>query len=267
MRPALAAAFIAALWTASAAGASGTLVVPRGQPVQIALANDLTGSASAFAPGVSNAVRMAVGFRPTVHGFPIQINVYDAPCGNSAGDVATAGVIVANPQNAGVLGQLCSSGFADALAVYQAAGIVTISGSATEAALGGHGFSVFDRLAVADPDFGSWYAKVAALPSDVAWRHGYEVIFGGPPMAFADIYYDAASLLIADLRRVSRVDRSGALVVDRAALASAVRATRRFDGVTCRVTLDPATGNRVNDPAALARCAGETDDSDVPRKR
>jgi hypothetical protein len=51
-------------------------------------------------------------------------------------------------------------------------------------------------------------------------------------------------------------------VIDRAALAAAVRSTRHFQGVTCTVTLDPATGNRVDDPEALARCAGESDDSD-----
>jgi hypothetical protein len=44
---------------------------------------------------------------------------------------------------------------------------------------------------------------------------------------------------------------SGNLVIDRAALASAVRNTANFEGVSCRITLDPFTGNRVND---LAGC-------------
>ena len=47
----------------------------------------------------------------------------------------------------------------------------------------------------------------------------------------------------------------GNLVIDRAALAQAVRATTKYQGVTCKVTLDPATGNRLNDQTALARCA------------
>src|SRR5438874_4865166 len=119
-RMALLVAIIATLWSVAAAGASnGTIVVLRGQPVQIAFANDLTGSASAYAPSLSNAVRMAVGLRLTIRGFPIRINTFDAPCGNAAADVAAAGAIVANPLNAGVLGQVCSSGFADALPVYE----------------------------------------------------------------------------------------------------------------------------------------------------
>jgi ABC-type branched-subunit amino acid transport system substrate-binding protein len=85
------------------------------------------------------------------------------------------------------------------------------------------------------------------------------VIFGSPAPTFADLYYDATSLLITDLRRVSHVDRTGSLIIDRAALATAVRSTRSFPGVTCTVTLDKATGNRVNDPAALKRCAGDED--------
>jgi hypothetical protein len=38
---------------------------------------------------------------------------------------------------------------------------------------------------------------------------------------------------------------SGRLVIDRAALAQAIRHTTRFPGVTGSITLDPATGNRV----------------------
>lgn len=267
LRPALLAAAAAAAAFVSAGSAQATttapLVVPRGQPLQIALANDLTGFASAFAPIVSNAVRMAIAAQPTVRGFPISLNTYDAACGDPAADVAAATAITANLQNAGVIGQLCSSGFDQALPVYQAAGLVTISGSATDAALATQGFSVFDRTAVADAPltaFDTWYAIVTMLPSDLAWQNGYNVLFGGAPGPFADLYYDATSVLIRSLKRVAHVDRTGALVIDRAALAADVRSTRRYDGVTCTVTFDRATGNRVNDPAALARCAADDED-------
>ena len=60
------------------------------------------------------------------------------------------------------------------------------------------------------------------------------------------------------LRRLQQVSRivDGKLVIDRAELALAVRTTEKFQGVTCKVTLDPVTGNRVDDPDALTRCAG-----------
>src|SRR5262245_21131673 len=84
------------------------VVVPRGQPVQIAFADDLTGSASGFATSLANAVAMAVDAHPAIRGFPIQINLVDAPCGDPTADLAAATSIVSNSQNVGVLGQLCS---------------------------------------------------------------------------------------------------------------------------------------------------------------
>jgi hypothetical protein len=45
------------------------------------------------------------------------------------------------------------------------------------------------------------------------------------------------------------------MVIDRAALAKAIRDTTDFRGVTCTVTLDSLTGNRLDDQAALKRCA------------
>jgi len=68
------------------------------------------------------------------------------------------------------------------------------------------------------------------------------------------LYYDAASLLIHRLWQVSRIV-NGNLLINRAALASAVRNTTNYWGVTCTITLDPASGNRLNDPASLQRCA------------
>jgi ABC-type branched-subunit amino acid transport system substrate-binding protein len=262
MRPLLlAVALISALAVPSAGAAEGLnrVVVPHGQPVQIAFADDLTGSASSFGTSIANAIRMAVEAHPRVHGFPVQINVVDAPCGDAAVDVAAASTIAANAQNVGVLGQLCSSGFDQALPIYESAGLVTISGSATGPSLPSFGPTVFNRTVVSDTccpyvdASDPWAAEVAALPGDLAWQQSYTSEFGAPPTEFADLYYDAAGLLLRNLQRVAKVDDQ-ALVVDKAALALAIRGTTNYEGVSCRITLDPATGNRVNDPAALARC-------------
>jgi hypothetical protein len=67
--------------------------------------------------------------------------------------------------------------------------------------------TVFNRTVVADGDgFDSWYATVSQLPSDLAWQQAYELRFGTGPTAFADLYYDAASLLIRNLQNVSSID-------------------------------------------------------------
>jgi ABC-type branched-subunit amino acid transport system substrate-binding protein len=232
------------------------VVVPHGQPVQIAFADSFTGFTSGFAASLANAVRMAVEAHPAIRGFPIQINLVDAPCGDAAADVAAAKSIAANRQNVAVLGQVCSTGFDQALPVYEAAGLVTITGSATNDALPSFGPTVFNRTAVDDGDgFDSWYATVSRLPSDIAWRQAYSLEFGQAPTAFADLYYDAAGVLIRDLQKVAAVDTRGDLVLIRPLLARAVRQTTNYRGVTCTITLDPTTGNRLNDPTALSRCA------------
>jgi len=159
----------------------------------------------------------------------------------------------------GVIGHACSFGFATALPIYEAAGVVTISGSATADSLPPLGPTVFNRTVVSDGDgFADWYARVSTLPRDLAWQQAYAAEFGEPPTPFADLYYDATLLLLRRLHEVGTLDH-GSLVVDRNALATAVRHTVGFRGVSCTITLDPATGNRMNDSAALDRCAEQAD--------
>jgi ABC-type branched-subunit amino acid transport system substrate-binding protein len=265
----IAVALIAALAVPAAAAADTShvteVVVPRGQPVQIAFADDLTGAASVFGASIAKAVQIAVEAQPAIRGFPIQINLVDAPCNDPTADVAAATSIVANSQNVAVLGQLCSSGFDQVLPLYQSADLVTITGSATDPVLPSFGPTVFDRTAVNDAccpfvdQFDPWYATVGQLPSDLAWQQAYSAEFGTVPTAFADLYYDAAGLLIRDLKNVSSIDGSGNLVVDRTGLAQAVRGTTKYRGVSCTITLDAATGNRLDDPTELSRCASDAD--------
>ena len=78
----------------------------------------------------------------------------------------------------------------------------------------------------------------------------------GPTSNFDSLYFDAATLLLDRLQQVSKI-KDGNLVIDRKELAKAVRRTTDFPGVTCTITLDPKTGNRINDPASLAGCEAE----------
>ena len=67
----------------------------------------------------------------------------------------------------------------------------------------------------------------------------------------------ATLLPLARLEQTAR-NVKGSLVIDRLAFARAVRHTRHFPGMTCSIALDPATGFRTNDQAALARCANRS---------
>ena len=109
------------------------VVVPRGQSIQIAFTTD---SGSGYGTSLANAISMAVGNHPTVDGFPIKVNTVDVPtCGSQPNTVAAAAVgayrITSNLQNVAVLGQVCSHGFAQALRIYETAGVVVVTGSAT----------------------------------------------------------------------------------------------------------------------------------------
>lgn len=240
---------------AGAAGPAATsVVVERGQPVQIAFANDLSGFAQDFGVSFANAIQMALEAHPKIRGFDVQLNTVDAPCGDPAADIAAAVAISANPENVGVLGQVCSFGFEAALPIYEAAGLAVISGSASRPGLSTFGPSVFNRTIVDDDGFADWFPRVDVLPSVVAWRQAYETRFGVAPLPFAELYFDAAQLL---LRRVHQVSRKvhGNLVIDRSEVARAVRRTVDFKGVTCSITLDPSTGDRVSNLAALDHCS------------
>jgi ABC-type branched-subunit amino acid transport system substrate-binding protein len=260
-------ALICTALVASGGAAAGTsihmarsqVVVPHGKAVQLVVAVDDTGFGAFFGPSVREAVQMAIERHPKIRGFPIQVNAFNAPCDNGsaaslAAGAATANAVVGNAQNVAVLGHACSPEAPAWLPVYESAGVATINGSTTGASLPALGPTVFNGIAVPDPDFTAWYATVTALPGDLAWRARFQARFGSPPTDFADLYYDAANVLLAAIRETARIGRHG-LVIDRAALAAELRDTRGFPGVTCSITLDPTTGYRVNDPAALARCA------------
>jgi len=262
--PALLIAVIAlAAWSQGAAdaarrpaGATTQVVVPRGHPVQIAFVG--SSDFPAFTDSFRNAIEMAIEDHPLVRGYPIEVNESDPVCFSGADPGAAnanaAAQIVRNTQNLGVLGHVCSGGERSALPVYARAGLVTISGSATAGDLPALGATVFNRTAVSDPDGGdAWYATVRTLLSDQAFVEDYEAEFDATPTFFADLYYDAASLLLRRIRQVSRIDSGGNLTIDRARLARVVRNTHWFAGVSCTVGLD-ASGSRVNDPAQLARC-------------
>lgn len=232
------------------------MVVPREHPVEIAFVG--SSDFPDHTRSIRNAIQMAVDLQPVVRGHVVQINVSDAPCFSGANveaaNMATARAIVGEPQNTAVIGHLCSSGFRSALPVYEYAGLTTISGSASATDLPSLGLTVFNRTVVEDPNAEAWYGRVRTLPSVLAFREDYEAEFDSPPTDFADLYFDAASLVLRRLRQTSRLDEHGNLVIDRVRLARAVRKTRHYYGVTCRVTLD-GSGNRLDDPTALDRCS------------
>ena len=61
-------------------------------------------------------------------------------------------------------------------------------------------------------------------------------------------------LLLDRIGQVGSLNGNGSLSVDRAALAAAVRNTTNYTGVSCTITLDPSTGNRIDDHTPHSTC-------------
>ena len=231
-----------------------------GAKVQVALtvSNEF---GSSYSEGIGNAVAMAVAMRPTIRGFPVQVEHGRGPyvprsvgrCGDRRARRRQL------PERRGHRPVLLFRG-ALLVACLRACGDrhdlrapppPTISPALAP--------TVFDRVVMDGPAGSSahtWFTTVVGLPSVTGWTQ-YHAAFppSAPTSEFDAFYFDAATLLLDRLQEVSRL-MDGNPVIDREELAKAVRRTTDFAGVTCTIRLEPATGNRVDDAASLARCAG-----------
>jgi ABC-type branched-subunit amino acid transport system substrate-binding protein len=244
----------------TSAGPGPVVTVPAGGPLQIAVVLPHSGGAAADGANVRDAVQMAVDDHGPVLGFAVQLNDVDGPCGGdvSAAHVAAADAVVANQQNVGVIGHYCTAGDKAALPIYEQAGVVAISGSVTGAAAPSFGPTVFDRTVVEDAPQGksadAWYKSIQNLKSEPQWQAAYAARFGQAPVQYADLYYDATMLLLDRIGQIATANGNGSLSIDRTALAAAVRGTTDYVGVSCTITLDAATGNRIDSHTPHSDC-------------
>lgn len=220
---------------------NGTVTVPSGNPIEIALVTDEDWASLQY---ITETVEMAIDDYGAIKGWSLQRNDYDGGCDQTSGENA-ANAVVSNAQNVGVIGLDCSSSAAGALPILETAGVVMISHSSTGGNLPPLGPTVFNRVIVSDTAFVEWDAKISRLHSVREWEADFESTFGYPPGGFSKYVYDATTLLLTHIDSVSTVDGGGNLVIDQAALATAVRGTAGFPGVTDDITLE-ADGDRVN---------------------
>ena len=220
---------------------NGTVTVASGDPIEIALVTYGDWNSSQY---ITDTVQMAINDYGTIKGWSLQRNDYDGGSDTAGGENA-ANVVVSNTQNVGVIGPDFSSSTAGALPVLETAGVVMISHASTGENLPPLGPTVFNRVILSEPAWVEWDAKISRLPSVRDWETDFESTFGHPPGGFSKFAYDASTLLLTHIDAVSSVDGGGNLVIDRAALAAAVRSTSGFPGVTDDITLE-TDGDRVN---------------------
>lgn len=226
---------------ADAAILQDVVIVPPGNPIEIAFANTLIVPEAA---DVALAVEMAVADFGAIHGFSVQLNDFDPGC-NAVTAATVAATIVANTQHVGVVGPLCSADVMGAAPVFESAGLVMVSGSATIAGIALMGPHVFNRTVIADPEFTGWDLRIGGLSSVADWEAEFLAAHGHAPWQFARYAYDAAWLMLSRIEEVSAVAGGGSLEINRADLATAIRTTTEFIGVTGNLALT-TEGDRVD---------------------
>ncbi len=220
---------------------SNLVTIPPGSPIEIALA---TCNGFPTYQDHLDAVQMAFANVGPIKGFSLQRNDILTLCDQTSGANA-ASAIVANLQNAGVVGPIYSSSTFGAAPVFETAGLVMISYANSHPGLPAEGPNIFNRVVLIDPGSDEWTVKINALPEAVDWRSDFESDKGRAPDNLAVFAYDSAKILLEKIEEVSVVDGSGNLVIDRTALATAVRTTVNHVGKTGAVSFE-YNGNRVD---------------------
>jgi branched-chain amino acid transport system substrate-binding protein len=116
------------------------IVIPSGQPIIIGISAPLTGTE---APGgtedrdaaITGVMRWKAAHGGQINGHEIEIRAEDDGCTEEKITVQAAERLLAVPGLAGVIGPDCSAGAKAAIPLYAQAGVVAISGSATESDL------------------------------------------------------------------------------------------------------------------------------------
>ena len=120
--------------------AVSNIVVPAGQPIVIGVSDALTGSEAEAGKEdrdavVTSIMRWKAAHGEQLKGHDIEVRVEDDGCTESEIAKDAAERLLRTPGLVGVLGPGCSAGAAEAIPRYSRAGIVTISGSATQSDL------------------------------------------------------------------------------------------------------------------------------------
>jgi Beta xylosidase C-terminal Concanavalin A-like domain len=225
---------------------AGTVTIALGNPIEIAVT---TCSGWSTFQDHLDAVQMAVADYGPIKGFAVQRNNDSSLCDMASG-ASAASAIVANAQNVGVIGPLYSSSAMGAAPVFETAGVVMISFANTRADLPTFAPNVFNRTTIPDPGGDLWAETINSLGSAITWRAGFYTTYGRWPDSFAILAYDATTLLLTRITQVSTVDGGGNLVIDRAALAAAVRNTANLPGASGPISLE-VNGDRMNNYTTL----------------
>jgi serine/threonine protein kinase/Tol biopolymer transport system component/ABC-type branched-subunit amino acid transport system substrate-binding protein len=223
----------------------GQVVVPAGEPIRLAFVGAFSDDMAPLGEVQLNGMLIALEDVATLHGFPIDVAI-SADGGCTDPDVArgAAEQVVSDRGMVGVIGHSCSASCRPGMEVYEAAHLVMISPSCSSPNLSEPGHQVFNRVILRDDQGGEAYHD--QVRDGIGYRNlarRYEERYGQPLEEiefgiFATYAYDATMILVEAIKQVAVVDEAGNLVIDRQALARAVRATTDYRGTTGTISFD-----------------------------
>jgi branched-chain amino acid transport system substrate-binding protein len=130
--------------TALAADEWGTITIPAGRPVRIALGAMLTGDYASLGIDIRNGAEMAVQEKGTLLGHPIELQADDDGCAGPS-SVAIAEKVCNDPLVIGLVGYMCSGGSKPASDIHHKYKVVMISPSSTALELTARNIPIFFR--------------------------------------------------------------------------------------------------------------------------
>ena len=130
----------------------------KGETIKVGYVGPMTGDYAAFGTDISRGADLAIKEHPEVEGFAIEMLVEDTQ-GTEEQGAAVANMFAADPQIVAVDGHTFSGSTEVAIPIYEEAGIVMMSPSATTPDLTRRGSEIFNRVAFHDEMQADFAAK------------------------------------------------------------------------------------------------------------
>ena len=136
----------------------GCAEIGPGQSVKVGYVGPTTGDYSAFGIDITRGAALAVADHPKIKGFEVELVVEDTQGANEQG-AAVANKLASDPRVIGIDGHTFSGATEVAIPIYEDAGIVMVSPSATDPTLMDLESAIFNRVAFTDRMQGEFAAR------------------------------------------------------------------------------------------------------------
>ncbi len=177
----------------------GCAEIAKGQTIKVAYVGPMTGDNAQFGIDMSRGSEIAVKNMPQIKGFTVELLKEDTQ-GSPEQGASVANKLAADPQVVAISGHTFSGSTEAAMPIYEKAGIVMVSASATNPPLTKSGSQVFNRVCFTDDmqaDFASKYVYNNLGKKSVAVMHDGGAYGKGLADMFAENFAKLGGTVVA----------------------------------------------------------------------